>query len=253
MQAELRAVRWMFLAYLVVLEVLLLLAVWFWPEVEKNLDALTDMAPIQMLKDLLQRVSDEGIVPYLTAQHFFKGCNAVGSVAAVLLAMGAVAGEAHRGTLELWLARPFSRRRILAERFLAGALVLVVPVFATTWSLPLLLELVHEEIELAPMLWCAVHQSLFLLGVYAAAFLCSCLSTTPLWIAFGFLVGAVFEFAIYMVPKVTHTSVFRLSDVEVYQRIHATGALDPALVIPMLATIAVLVVASDRAFARRTP
>lgn len=253
MLAELKALRWMFVAYLLVLEGMLWLAVWFWPEVEENLEALTNMAPLPMLKEILAKVADEGVVPYLNAQHFFKGCNGVGALVAVILAMGAVAGEAHRGTLELWLARPFSRRRILAERFVAGAIVLLVPVFATTASLPLLAESVNEDVELAPMLLCAVHQSLFLLCVYAAAFLCSCLVSTPLYIAFGFLVGAVFEFAIYLVPKVTHTSVFRLSDVEVYQRIHSTGALDATMASAMGIVVAGLVVAAERAFARRTP
>jgi ABC-type transport system involved in multi-copper enzyme maturation permease subunit len=61
------------------------------------------------------------VFAYVTGQHFFKGCNTLGTAAAVLLAVGAVAGEAHRGTLEIWLARPLSRRRILSERWVQGA------------------------------------------------------------------------------------------------------------------------------------
>ncbi len=253
MRGELKSIRWMALGYFVVLEVLLVLAVWFWPDFEKNLDALRGMAPLQMLKDLVDRIGDEGVVAYVNAQHFFKGCNALGSVAAVLLAMGAVAGEAQRGTLEIWLARPLSRRRLLAERFAAGALAVVVPVFATTATLPWILEHVNEELDLARMLLCAAHQALFLLAVYSAVFFCSCLSSSPLRIAFGFLALAIFEFSIYMVEGATHWSVFRLSDVEVYQRIYSTGALDPRTALPLAAIAIALFVASQRAFARRTP
>lgn len=253
MLAELRSIRWLALGYFFVLEVLLVLAVLFWPDFEKNVDALRGMAPLQMLKDLVDRIDDEGVVAYVNAQHFFKGCNALGSVAAVLLAMGAVAGEAQRGTLEIWLARPVSRRRLLGARFAAGALAVVVPVFATTATLPWLLEHVHEELEMGPMFLCAAHQSLFLLVVYAAVFLASCVSSSPLRIAFAFLVLAIFEFAIYMVEQATHWSVFRWSDVEVYQRIYAKHALDLHLALPLVALALALFVAAQMAFARRVP
>jgi ABC-type transport system involved in multi-copper enzyme maturation permease subunit len=171
----------------------------------------------------------------------------------VLFAMGAVAGEAQRGTLELWLARPLSRRRILTERFVAGALALVVPVFASTATVPLVVPYVHEEIELAPLLLCAAHQSLFLLAVYAATFVYSCVSARPMQIAFVMLLVAIFEFALYMVEELTHFSLFRLSDLEVFLRIHATHALDPRLALPLAAFVVVAFVAAQLAFARRVP
>ena len=42
-----------------------------------------------------------GVSAYVTAQHFFKGCNTLGAACAILFAFGAIAGEAHRGTLYL--------------------------------------------------------------------------------------------------------------------------------------------------------
>ncbi len=47
-----------------------------------------------------------------------------GSIAAVLLAMGSVAGERERGTLRLVLTRPVSRTAFLAAKFVAIAMVL---------------------------------------------------------------------------------------------------------------------------------
>jgi ABC-type transport system involved in multi-copper enzyme maturation permease subunit len=72
-------------------------------------------------------------------QHFFKGCNALGGMVAVIFAMNAVAAEAQRGTLEIWLARPLSRRRLLLERWAAGAIWLSLPVFRPL-TIPFLAE-----------------------------------------------------------------------------------------------------------------
>lgn len=253
MREELRAVAWRALGYFVVLELMLAAAVLFWPDFEENLDALRGMAPMKVLQDLVDRIGDEGVAAYVNGQHFFKGCNTLGSAAAVFFAMGAVAGEAHRGTLELWLARPFSRRRLLAQRFVAGALALIVPVFATTATVPFLLARIGEELDLARLLLCAAHQSAFLLAIYALAFFYSCCSTKPAQIAFVMLALSTLEFSIYMVQVATHWSVFRLSDVEVYQELYSTGAFDPVILLPLLATTIVLCIASDRVFARRTP
>src|SRR5207244_3420014 len=107
------------------------------------------------------------LMGYVLVQHFFKGCNAIGTAAAVLFAAPAIAGEAQRGTLEILLARPFSRTRILCERYVAGALALTLPIFLTTPTIPFLAARVHEEAELAPYLWCALHQALFLLALYS--------------------------------------------------------------------------------------
>jgi hypothetical protein len=253
MKEELKAVGWRALGYFVVLEALLAAAILFWPRFEQNLDALKGMAPMQVLADLVDTIDRTGVIAYVNGQHFFKACNAVGTAAAVFFAMGAVAGEAHRGTLEIWLARPFSRRRMLTQRFVAGGLALVVPVIVSTATIPWLLAFVDEELELGPLLLCAAHQSLFLLAFYALTFLYSCASSKPAQIAFVVLMLSTFEFAIYMIQEVTHWSIFRLADVKLFAEIYDARALDPRLVVPIVACTAVAFELSQRVFARRTP
>jgi ABC-2 type transport system permease protein len=253
MLAELRAVGWRALAYFLVLEGMLVAAILLWPNFEENVGALRKMVPLQMLKDIGESIEERGIAAYVNAQQFFKACNTLGSAVAVFFAMSAVAGEAHRGTLEIWLARPISRARMLNERFAAGALALVVPILATTATIPLLLESVGEELELGPLLLCAVHQSLFLLVLYAATFLYSCCSSRPALIAFVMLVFAIVEFSLYMVQHATHWSVYRLSDLAVYDRIYDMGRLDAKLVVPLTVLTLVLFALAHRAFARRVP
>lgn len=253
MREELKSVAWRTLGYFIVLEGLLAAAILFWPRFEKNLDALRGMAPMQVLVDLIDNIDRTGVAAYVNGQHFFKGCNAVGTAAAVFLAMGAVAGEAHRGTLELWLARPFSRRRMLTQRFVAGALALTLPVLVSTATVPWLLDFVGEELEFWPLMLCAAHQALFLLAFYSLTFLYSCASSRPAQIAFVVLMLSTFEFAIYMVQDVTHWSIFRLADVELFGRIYDKRSLEWHLALPLLAVIAITFELSQRIFARRTP
>ncbi|MBL8862252.1 MAG: ABC transporter permease subunit [Planctomycetes bacterium] len=241
------------LAYFVVLEALLIGAVLFWPDFEDNLEALRDMAPLQALKGMLDQIGAGGVAAYVNGQHFFKGCNTVGTLAAVIFAMNAVAGEAHRGTLELWLSRPVSRRRLLLERWVGGALAVVVPVFASTLSIPWLLGFVEAEMQLGPLLLGAAHQSLLLLAIYAAAFLWSCLTARPILIAFGMLLFTVLQFSVYLIQVATHWSLFRLTDIDVFVRIGATHALDGRICWPLAGVSAALLATALFVFERRTP
>ncbi|MDZ4771782.1 MAG: ABC transporter permease subunit [Planctomycetota bacterium] len=241
------------LAYFVVLEILLAAAILFWPDFEGNLDALRSMAPLEALKGIVDQIGEAGVSAYVNGQHFFKGCNTVGMLAAVIFAMGAVAGEAQRGTLEIWLARPLSRRRILLERFVAGAIAVTLPVFVSSATVPWLLDRVHEEMEFRDLMLGSLHQSIFLIAIYGITFFFSCVSSRPVVIAFVMLMFTIFEFALYMIQDVTHISIFRLADIDVFANIGATHGLDLRIVIPMLAVIAMTLWGSLAAFARRVP
>ncbi len=253
MRRELRFYAAGALAYCVVLEALLVGAILFWPEFEDNIEALRDMAPMESLKAIVDRIGVGGVTAYVNGQHFFKGANTVGTLAGVVFAMGAVAGEVHRGTFELWLARPLSRRRLLLERWLLGALATVVPVFVTSLSVPWLLAHVHESMPLGPLMLCAAHESLLLLAIYAVTFLWSCLASNPVPIAFGMLLFTVFHFSIYLIQDVTHWSIFRLTDIDVFARIGAAHALDTRLALPLAGVSALCLALSLAVFARRAP
>ena len=242
------------LAYAVLLEAMLAAAILFWPEFAANLTAFRSMtSSIPIAGEMLSQVEEQGLPAYILGQHFFKGCNALGTAAAVLFAAPAVAGEAHRGTLEMWLARPFSRRRLLLERYSAGALALVVPVFLTTLTIPALCARVDEVEPYAPYLACAVQQSLFLLSIYGVTFLCSCLGSNPNKIALSVLFVTVFQFALYMIKNVTHWSLYRLCDMQVLLDLYADGRWNAAMVGGLAATIVACLVASILVFERRAP
>jgi ABC-2 type transport system permease protein len=206
-----------------------------------------------MIRGVFDAQDAAGVGAYVNLQHFFKGCNTLGVAVAVLFAMGAVAGEAQRGTLEIWLARPLSRRRILSERYFFGALSVMLPVFATSATIPWLLARVDESMTMTPLLLSSAHQAIFLLAIYSATFLCSCVGHRPLTIAFVMLGITSFQLAIYLVQDVTRWSLFRLVDVRVFGAIQSRGSLDATFALSLLAFCAVCFVASQWAFARRTP
>ncbi|MEM7306191.1 MAG: ABC transporter permease subunit [Planctomycetota bacterium] len=241
------------LAYAVILELLLVAAILFFPNFEENIEALRMMAGISALKNIMTQIEDGGVVAYVVGQQFFKGCNTLGTAAAILFAVGAVAGEVHRGTFELWLARPYTRARLLTERYVAGALAVVVPVFLTSATIPALCDHIGEEVEMAPMMLSSVHQSGFLLAVYSLTFLCSTVGSNPTRIALVFLFSTTFSFATYMIEQVTDYSIFRWTDIDDFMEICVNEALLPGKLAVFLGTAALLYVAALVAIRRRVP
>ena len=241
------------LMYALILEALLYPAIRFFPRFEEHFETLRMLAGLSSLQGIMTQIEEGGVVAYVVGQQFFKGCNTLGTAAAILFACGAVAGEVHRGTFELWLARPFSRARILSERFAAGALALVLPVFATSATIPPLCAGVGEDVALDAMMRCAAHQSAFLLAIYALTFLLSTLASNPTRIALGMLFATTFSFAIYMVEVVTDWSIYRWTDIEVFVRIAEEERLPWSRFGALLALTAALWGASIAALRRRVP
>jgi len=241
------------IGFFIVLELMLVPAVLYWPDFSKHIGKFRALAPLPVMRGIIDTLETGGAFAYVTGQHFFKGCNTLGVAAAVLLSVGAVAGEAHRGTLEIFLARPVSRTRLLTERYVEGALAVCLPVFASTLTIPALLEHIGEKLTYGPLLWSALHTNLLLLAIYSLGFFLSTLSRTPLAIAFALLFFTILQFALYLVERVTHWSLFRLTDVERFLEIQKRGGLDPKYWLPLAGVSLALYIASLRAFARRTP
>ena len=253
MGREIRAYAVRALAYALVLEGMLVAAVLYWPDLRDNIPSVLKLMPGRMLGDLVQSILREGATAYVILQHYFKGCHGLGGAAAVLFAMGAVAGEAHRGTLEIWLARPLSRKRLLCERYVLGALALAVPVFATSATIPWLLSIVKEAPRAVPWTLASTHEALFLLAIYSLTFFFSTIGRRPSAIAFGMILALVLQFALYLVMEATHWSVLRLADIEDFLAIVERGTLDARTCVPLAAFSLVCLAASLIAFERRVP
>ena len=242
------------LGFFVVLELMLVAAVYFWPTFEENIEAIRNMASaVTMLSQLVGQIDQFGVTGYVVGQHFFKGCGALGTAAAVLFAANAIAGEAHRGTMEMWLARPVSRFRLMSERWAGGALAVVIPVFVSSATTPALMTIVDKSMDMSDLMRCSVHMSAFLLAIYSLTFLWSSYGSDPMRISFAMLFGAILVFALYLVEGLTNYSLYRLVDIEVFMDIVHQDRLDWRMVGPLLGVSAMFFGLSLRGFRTRVP
>lgn len=253
MGREIRANLVRALAASLVLEAMLVAAILFWPDFQANIPAILKMVPGKIMGGFVDAIVRGGAPAYAILQHFFKGCHMIGAATAILFASGAVAGEAQRGTMEIWLARPVTRRRLLVERYALGAAAVAIPVFVTSATIPWLFGFVEERVDLAPFLLGSAHESIFLLAIYSVTFLFSTLGRRPGPIAFGMMLFLALQFAFYLVMEATHVSIFRLADLEDFLAILATGSLAGRILYPLLLFSAACLGASLYAFERRVP
>ena len=247
-----RSSFWRALAYLAVLEALLAPAILFWPNFRDHAGALRSMAP-KGFRGLVDSFMQGGVESYACGQHYFKACNTLGIAAAVLFAMGAVAGEVQRGTFEIWLARPVSRARLLGERWLAGALAVSLPIYLSSATIPWLLARVGESMSQADLLRCSTLEVALLLAVYSLTFLWSVVGRNPTRIAFAMFLLTIAQFALYLVKTATHFSLFRLADLEVFRGICMRDALPLGTLAGLAGVILASLALSFALFARRTP
>ena len=242
------------LGYFVILEAMLVAAVLYWPEFDQNRGAIRVlMSSIPAASEILDQMESAGSYGYVAMQHFFKGCNTLGSAGAILFASGAIAGEAHRGTLEILLARPIPRWRTLLERYLAGFAAFAVPIVVSSLTIPWLCTFVDTEIALSTVLLGSLHEVAFLSVVHAVTFFLSVRGDNPIRIALTVIFGALLSFALYFVKTVSSYSPFRLTDVDEFLRIKDTQTLDPTRAVPLLAITLCFYVAAHRSFQRRLP
>lgn len=94
-------------------------------------------------------------------------------ILSISLANSAFAAEIEKGTIEVLLAQPLSRLRLFLSRFLAGASLLTVFIFATSYAVLPLAAIHNIDMKAANIFPMAISGLLFALFVYALATLFS--------------------------------------------------------------------------------
>lgn len=202
---------------------------------------------------------------FFSSQQLSKLGNVLGVAMATLFAVGAVAGEASRGTLEVVLARPRSRAHILVERYLAGALALMVPLWVTT---PMVMPIAEQmgvvaelkekfdsdfHLPLELLLRGAFHESAFLLCIYSVTFLLSCFASRVEWVVIGVLGASLVLGSLYLVPVTTDYSPFRYADPILFLEFESQPGLPWKVTGTMLGFSAGCFALAILAFRRRLP
>ena len=222
-------------AYLLVLELELVIAIVYWPELRDVLAEISKLGflqylgrliPFDFLKEpfLTLVVPDTRYAAYTTLHHFFKNVNVIGIGAAMLLGTFVIVRERENGTLEALLSLPVSRGRILAEKTAVIALGLAAGIFLSSLSLVLISPWVGEEIGVLPLVLSSIHATITVYFFLGLTLLASTFFRTQAHVAFAVGVFIVLEFAIYFVQVIRDWSLFKFCDFDVYYPIMAGQA-----------------------------
>jgi len=217
-----REVRMVALAYLIILEMLLIPVLTLWPEIYADLQRSTLFRSlgVDWIKRLGSGISNRNEeIAYLNwcaVMLFFRSANLVGTAAAVLIGTGLFARERESNTFEFLLARPVSRSSLLWQKFWPSALVVTLPIFivnatAIPWSWTLELDLPKWELFLA-----SLHAAIFALAIFCLTMLVSILVRVQAHVAA--IVGAfvIVQIGMYLTQRIRPYSLFRLVDFDWY-------------------------------------
>ena len=217
-----REIRWMAVAYLLILELLTVPVILLWPEVYPDLQRSTLLRNLGF--DWTKRIGeaiggrDEDIayVQWCAVMLFFRGTNLVGTAAAVLLGTGLFAREREAQTLEFLLARPVSRGRILWEKVWPTAVCVVVPIYVVNLSAIFWSHRIDLDLPLGTLLLASTHAATFALAFLAATTWISVLARVQAHVAAWIGAFAVVQIGLYLTQRIRPYSLFRLVDFDWY-------------------------------------
>ena len=217
-----REIRVMALVYLLILELLLVPVILLWPDfyVDLQRSSLFRNLPADWMRRIGEGWGDKNediaYLNWLSAHLFFKGVNLCGLAAAVLLGTALFAREREALTFEFLLARPVSRAHILWAKSWPTALCVTLPVFVANWSAIWWSARIDQPVPFWPLTLCSLHGALFVLCFLAFTTWVSVLSRVQAHVAFWVGGVTILNIGIYLVPRLRHGSVFRLSDYDSY-------------------------------------
>ncbi|MEO0480633.1 MAG: ABC transporter permease subunit [Planctomycetota bacterium] len=274
-----RELRSMGIAYILILEALLIPAVVLWPDlrggfdeitslvdsplISRIVDSIVEMVPAEFMQRIVRMILDNdeetSYRAYLAVQMFFKGVNIVGIAAAILLGTGMVSRERENQTLEFLLSRPASRSAILWNKYWVTAVIVVVPIFLTSWSARPMsaLDPVNLDVPLDVLMICSFHNAAFVLVVLSLTTIFSVLAKSQVQTAFWIGGVVILQVALYFVQTIRRFSAFKLSDFDVYQPVmignQGFWELFTEQTVWLLLAAVVLYGIADRLFARTQP
>ncbi len=217
-----REVRLMAIAYLLILELLSIPVLLWWPDIYADLQRSTlfRSLPIDVAKKIFQGVTDKdqdvAYRNWVALMLFLRSSNLVGIAAAVLLGTGLFARERENQTFEFLLSRPVSRASILWQKVWPAALCVVVPLFLANASAIYWSSLIDYELPAYELFLATAHASAFLLCFLLATTWLSVLLRVQAHVAAIVGAFAVLQVGLYLTQRIRPYTLFRLVDFDWY-------------------------------------
>lgn len=200
--------------YALLLGLNVLASVLYWPELRDNVPAVVKMIPLEPLQDFFRAMDQYGFWAYVCFQLFWKAAGVFGIAAAGLMGTGIVARDADNRTAELLLSRPISRATIFFQRWLAGALLLIVPLFLSSLAVVALAPRVDETADVRMILAATAYVSLFVLAVYTLTTALSARFSHQMKAGIVVMGFMLLQFALYMIKQLWDYSLYNLIDLD---------------------------------------
>lgn len=147
----LRQRKWSIIWWAIGVSALIILTLAFYPTIRdqtSQLDQSFNDLP-QSAKALMTDTQDLfSPVGYLSSQLFYLNLPMLLTVLAISLGTGLVAKEESSGTIELLLSRPISRTRLIAQKALAGIVILAFVSLVSLLATVLMCKLINMNVSL---------------------------------------------------------------------------------------------------------
>jgi ABC-type transport system involved in multi-copper enzyme maturation permease subunit len=206
------------LAFLVFMAAVSVVQTVFWPTFKKLLPTLMEVVPKQ-LEWLIGAMQREGFVYFTITQQFMKNVGMFGSALAIILGASAVAKEVEAGTMELLLAQPISRMRVLAEKYFFNLGVLALPVlFSTALVYPSAL-FIGENISPEALLVAGVYSLSLVAVIYSFTFFLGVLIDTQMQVIVGSLALCLVMMILAVFKSTSFLSLYRYMDLDILRPI----------------------------------
>ena len=189
-------------------------SVLYWPELRDNIPTVIKLIPLEPLQNFFRAMDQYGFWAYVCFQLFWKAAGVFGIAAAGLMGTGIVAREVDNRTAELLLSRPISRAHIFFQRWLAGALLLVLPMFLASAVAIWLAPRVDDSIDPLAIYGATAYVSLFVLAAYTLTTALSAWFSHQLKAGIVVMGFMLLQFALYMIKQLWDYSLYNLIDLD---------------------------------------
>jgi ABC-type transport system involved in multi-copper enzyme maturation permease subunit len=200
--------------YTILLSLNVIASVLYWPDLRDNVPAMIKLIPLQPLQDFFRAMDEYGFWAYLCFQLSWKAAGVFGIAAAGLMGTGIVARDVDNRTAELLLSRPISRASIFFQRWLAGAVLLVLPMFLVAAVAIQLAPRVQETAQPGVIYAATAYVALFVLAAYTLTTALSARFSHQLKAGIVVMGFMLLQFALYMIKGLWDYSLYNLIDLD---------------------------------------